>query len=561
MELQARNAFLYATIVAMGGFLFGLDAALISGAEALVAVEFSLDSVQRGTVVAAPALGVLIALPFAGFVANRFGRKKAILVVAALYIVSAVASALAPSYWALVAARFLGGLAFSSITLASMYIGEIAPPEWRGKLVSMTQINIVVGLSGAYFVNYLIYHWAASGTDWASSLGIDVYTWRWMLGSEVPFALLWLVLLLLIPESPSWLVYKNRGQEAEQTLCKLIPEAEIPHHMEEMRDSLNQASGDRSILSQLREMFSRRMRLTLVIAFTIAVAQQASGINAVLFYAQTIFKQLGIGEDAAFQSAIWIGLTSMVFTVLGLLLVDRLGRRPLIIWGMIWIIASLGLCSYLFHEARYMLSAEAVLELTSSDVDSNAIDTDSSDPFATEGPPKTTIPDAGRMAPLVDESYESDIAFKRAVAEALGEQDAQQYQSLLLEKAITLNATLVLVGILSFIAAFHFSVGPVMWVLFSEIFPISVRGTAIPLCAIITSLTNWVVQQFFPWQLENLGMSVTLLCYAATVAVGLAILFLTLVETKNMSIEEIQAKLTSTTTGLRAGDLEVGKHE
>lgn len=537
MTSHTRNAFIYATIVAMGGFLFGLDAALIAGTVDFITQEFSLTSIQLGTAVSAPALGVLVALPFAGYISNRFGRKKAILLVAVLYLVSAVTSAFAPSYATLVAARFLGGLAFSSISLASMYIGEIAPPKWRGKLVSMTQINIVIGLSGAYFVNYVIHHWAASSAPWVQTLGMDQYTWRWMLGSEIPFALLWFGLLLLIPESPSWLVFRNRIEDAKNILRKLLPENEIAHHMDEMRESLRKSSETHSIVSQLKEIFGKPMRLTFLIALTIAIAQQSTGINAILFYAQTVFKQLGVGTDAAFAAAIWVGLTSIVFTVLGLLLVDKLGRRPLIIWGMVWIIASLGVCSYCFKQARYVLTEEGIVELAKDVKEEEskfAVKDRKTDPF-----------DASRLASLAGVEFENDIAFKNAVKKAIGESDAQKHQSKVLEKSITMNATLVLLGILSFIGAFHFSVGPVMWVLFSEIFPISVRGIAIPFFTIITSLTNYVVQKFFPWQLENMGMSSIFLFYAATVAVGLVILFFTLKETKNMSIEEIQEALAS----------------
>jgi sugar porter (SP) family MFS transporter len=520
MTIHTRNAFSYASIVAMGGFLFGLDAALISGTVDFITQRFSLNDMQLGTAVSAPALGVLVALPFAGYISNRFGRKKAIMLVAVLYLVSAVSSTFATSYEMLVVARFLGGLAFSSISLASMYIGEIAPPKWRGKLVCMTQINIVFGLSGAYFVNYLIHHWGASSAAWVQTLGLDQHIWRWMLGSEIPFALLWFGLLLLIPESPCWLVYRNRDDDAERTLRTLLPEDQIALHMAEMRDSLRKSADDRSITSQLREIFGRPMRLTFLIAFTIAIAQQSTGINAILFYAQTVFQQLGVGADAAFAQAIWVGLTSIVFTVLGLLLVDKLGRRPLIIWGMVWIIASLGLCSYGFKQARYVLTEDTIATLTD-------------------------VPNAARLDPLAGVEYESDVAFKTALKETIGADDAQTYRSLLLEKSIRMNAALVLVGILSFIGAFHFSVGPVMWVLFSEIFPISVRGIAIPFFTIVTSLTNYLVQQFFPWQLEKMGMSSIFLFYGATVAVGLAILFFTLKETKNMSIEEIQIALSS----------------
>ncbi|QDV66062.1 MFS transporter [Crateriforma conspicua] len=519
MKSFERNALIFSTIVAMGGFLFGLDAALIAGTVDSITQQFSLDSLQLGNAVSAPALGVLIALPFAGWICNQFGRKKAILLIAILYLISAVCSAYAVNYEMLVAARFLGGLAFSSISLASMYIGEIAPPKLRGKLVSMTQINIVIGLSGAYFINYLIHYWATSGTGIAGTLGIDeANMWRWMLGSEIPVAIVWFFLLLIIPESPAWYVSRQRDEEAAKTLRKLLPADEVTAHLAEMKQSLQLGATSRSMGAQLREIFSRPMRLTFIIALTIAIAQQATGINAILFYAQTVFKQLGGGTDAAFVQAIWVGLTGIVFTVLGLLLVDKLGRRPLIIGGMVWIIASLGICAYGFHEARYTLPADAVAELE-----------DFSDPQ--------------RLDPLVDQGFPSDIAFKNAVKDAIGPDDARKFQGALLERSIKMPATLVLIGILSFIAAFHFSVGPVMWVLFSEIFPISVRSIAIPLFTIVTSLTNYIVQKFFPWQLETMGMTSIFLFYAGTVLVGLVILFFTLVETKNMSIEEIERTL------------------
>ena len=203
-----RNAFTFATIVAFGGFVFGLDAALISGTVNYIVAEFGLNDWQLGTAVSAPGLGVLVALPIAGYAANAMGRKNTLIVIAALYLISALGSAFATSYEMLVAARFLGGLAFSSITLAAMYIGEIAPPKWRGKLVSMTQINIVVGLSAAYFINYLIQKWTGSDAAWVTDWGIKTNTWRWMLGSEILFALLWFLMLFFIPKSPSWLLFK-----------------------------------------------------------------------------------------------------------------------------------------------------------------------------------------------------------------------------------------------------------------------------------------------------------------------------------------------------------------
>ncbi|GIZ08873.1 sugar porter family MFS transporter [Flavobacterium sp. UMI-01] len=518
MSSYKINAFTYALIVALGGFIFGLDAALISGTVKFITEEFNLNSMQLGIVVGSPSIGVLLALFFTGSACNSLGRRKTLQIIASLYLISAIASALAPSYWSLVAARFLGGLAFSSISVASMYIGEIAPPQWRGKLVSMTQINIVLGLSAAYFINYSIIQLTSSDAAWVTSLGIKQYTWRWMLGSEIVPAFLWLILLFFIPRSPSWLVYNGKTEEAKNTLRKIIPEAEINVQIEEMIQSMQSGNQDQSLVSQLKQIFSKPMRNTFIIAMTIAIAQQATGINAILFYAPTVFEQIGGGTDAAFVQSIWVGLTSIVFTVLGLVLVDKLGRRPLIIWGMAWIILSLGICFYGFKTARYTLTPTSITELTS-------------------------INNAERLQTIAGKEYGSDIEFKKALEESLGEADARKYSSQLIQKAADINAVLILFGILSFIAAFHFSVGPVMWVLFSEIFPIAIRGIAIPFFTLITSIVSMLVQVFFPEQLATMGISYTLLFYAITVAIGLVILYYYLIETKNMTIEEIQLKL------------------
>ena len=520
MSSYKRNAFTYATIVAVGGFVFGLDAALISGTVNFIAQEFSLTDLQLGAAVSAPGLGVLVALPLAGYASNWFGRKKTLLIVAALYLISAVSSTFAPSFLTLVAARFLGGLAFSSISLASMYIGEIAPPKWRGKLVAMTQINIVVGLSAAYFVNYLILKATGSGAAWVETFGIAEYTWRWMLGSEILFALIWFGLLFIIPESPSWFVYKGRVQDAENTLMKIIPANEIPHKIEEMQESLLISTEDRSVMAQLKEIFSKPMRIIFIIAITLAIVQQATGINAILFYAPTVIEQLGLGRDAAFLQAVWIGIISVIFTVLALLAVDRVGRRPMVIWGLVWIMISLGICSFGFKNARYTITEQGISEMAE-------------------------IPDVDRLNTLIGIEYKNDTEFKNAIKGVLGDADARDYSSLLLQKSAKMNALLILIGIFSFIAAFQFSVGPIMWVLFSEIFPIALRGTAIPLFGLITSLTSYLVQQFFPWQLSTMGGSAIFLFYAVMVGIGLIILYRFLPETKNMSIEEIQLKLKS----------------
>ncbi len=520
MASYQKNAYTYATIVAMGGFVFGLDAALISGTINYLTEEFSLNELELGAAVGAPAWGVLLALIFVGYAVNTIGRKRALQISAAVYLISAIGSAFAPNYWIFVAARFLGGLAFSSISMASMYIGEIAPPKWRGKLVTMIQINIVVGLSAAYFINYLIQGLASSEAEWVRTLSIDTETWRWMIGSEILFALIWFALLSFVPRSPAWLTLQGRFEDAKNTLRKVIPENEVTAQVAEMEETMNAEGADHSTWAQLKEIFNKPMRITFIIAITLAIVQQTTGINAILFYAPTVFEQLGMGTDAAFAQAVWIGLISVVFTILGLLAVDKLGRRPMIIGGMLWIIISLGICYYGFKTASYSLNQEHVTELT-----------------------ELQDKDKVKLNVLVGQSYESDIDFKKAITQTLGEEDSKANVDSLMKKAVNINGLLILCGILSFVAAFQSTLGPVMWVLFSEIFPISNRGIAIPFFTLITSLSSSLIQTFFPWQLENLGISSTLLFYASTVAIGLVILFIYLKETKNMTIEEVQLAL------------------
>ncbi|MDF7824189.1 sugar porter family MFS transporter [Pontiellaceae bacterium B12227] len=517
MNKQAK-AFFYSIVVALGGFVFGLDAAVISGTVKFITAEFGLNEVQVGTVVSAPGFGVLLALLIAGPMCNKLGRKKTLIIIAALYWVSAVTSALAPSYVGLICARFLGGLAFTSITVAAMYIGEIAPPKWRGKLVSINQMNIVVGLSSAYFINFLLLSGMNSGAEWALKLNLEEHIWRFMLGSEIIPAFIWLALLFFVPESPRWLVYRGRIEEAKAIMHRITPDDEIEQQIREMEESLHHGTEELSAMSQFKELFHKRMRIAVIVGIIIAIAQQLSGINAILFYAPTVFEQLGGGTDAAFQQSIWVGMVSVVFTFAAIMLVDRLGRRPMILFGLLWIMASHLLCSYGFKTATYSLPPEAVKVLP-ADMDKEA------------------------LVPMVGKLFSSDIEFKAALIDSLGEEQARHHSASIIKESATMNAGLILGGILSFIAAFHFSVGPLMWVLFSELFPTSLRGVAIPLFALISSVISFLVQFLFPWQLANMGGASMFLFYALVSLVGCVAIWPFLPETKNMSIEEIQLAL------------------
>ncbi|NHN38381.1 sugar porter family MFS transporter [Pseudomaricurvus alcaniphilus] len=520
MNSYQLTAFRYALIVALGGFIFGLDAALISGTVRFISTEFGLSDLQVGAVVSAPGFGVIFALLVTGQICNRLGRKNALLIIAALYLVSALTSVVAPNFELLVAARFLGGLAFTSLSVASMYIGEVSPPEMRGKLVSMNQINIVFGLSAAYFANYAILQASNSGADWVDSVGITAYTWRWMLAVEVVPAAIWLGLLLTIPESPRWLILKGRLDDARRVMARIMPLATIEQHISEIRESASHGHADKNLRAQIADLFDPRIRTAMIIGLTVAIVQPITGINAIMFYAPTVFEQVGIGTDAAFMQSVIVGLVSVVFTLIALVLIDRLGRRPLMMFGLAWAALSLFACSWGFADAVYLLDAEALAQLADK-------------------------VDVSLLQGALGIEYSSDVMFKEALRGLLGDTAARAYESDLLQSAIHINTTLVLLGITGFIAAFHISVGPIMWVLFSEIFPIHVRGIAIPCFALLTAVVNYFVQQFFPWQLTNMGAAEIFLFYAVAVTIGLVALFKLLPETKNKSIEEIEIALGS----------------
>ena len=223
MENRTLYALYCATVVSLGGFVFGFDASVISGVVGFVSVEFDLTPIQSGFVVAAPTLSGVFGTMVIGPLSDALGRKKVLLVIAFLYLLSALASAFASSYMMLVTARAIGGLAFTSLMIAPMYIAEIAPARLRGKLVSINQLNIVIGLSAAYFANYYILGASESDASWVTDWGVDANTWRWMLGVEIIPAVIFFLGLFLIPDSPRWLISKGREEEAKEVMGRLLP--------------------------------------------------------------------------------------------------------------------------------------------------------------------------------------------------------------------------------------------------------------------------------------------------------------------------------------------------
>lgn len=255
------------------------------------------------------------------------------------------------------------------------------------------------------------------------------------------------------------------------------------------------------------------------IGVVLAVLQQITGINAVFFYAPMIFEQSGIGTDASFMQAILVGLTNLVFTIVAMLLIDKLGRKPLLVIGMSGITLMMMLLAWGFHSATY--------ELSSEDIQAMEI-------------PAETRAVAGSLAGV---PFASDVAFKRALAETLGTETAVEFESAFITAAIDINPTLILFGILGFVASFAISIGPVMWVMFSELFPLRVRGLAISFAGFINSGVSFSVQLVFPWELAVLGNSITFLIYGVFAAIGLVFIWRMVPETKNKTLEELEQQL------------------
>jgi SP family arabinose:H+ symporter-like MFS transporter len=501
-------------IVALGGFLMGFDASVISGVVGFIEHEFALNKIQLGWSVASLTLTATFAMMVAGPLSDRMGRRPVLMIAAVLFAVSAVASALAPSFLFLVIARMIGGLGVgAALIIAPVYIAEIAPAESRGRMVSFNQLNIVVGISVAFFSNYIILSFGQSDHALAETLGFGEWAWRWMVGVETLPALLYLVALMFVPESPRWLAMQGREDEALQVLEKAVGRERAQAEIQVIRDGLS--SGEGKERASIRQLFRPAMRLVLTIGIGVAILQQITGINSVFFYAPMIFEQSGIGTDASFMQAVLVGLVNLVFTVIAMLFIDKIGRRPLLGIGLVGITVCMLTLSYGFGSATYTLSQESVDSLP-SDIDRQLI------------------------APLIGAKYESDVEFRTALSVAIGKSQYQKFESQLVSAAISMNPTLILVGILGFVASFAVSLGPVMWVLFSELFPNTLRGLAISFVGLINSGISFGVQLVFPWELENLGNSTTFLIYGVFAAVGFVFIMRILPETKGRSLEELE---------------------
>jgi len=447
-------------IVALSGFLMGFDGSLFTGAIVFVKEKFDLSTFGLGWANASHTFTATIAIFLAGPIADRVGRRTVLRAAAIVFVFSAIVAAAAHSMVALIAGRMLSGFGVGAVLVAGpMYIAEISPPALRGRMVTFNQLFIVLGIALAFISNYLIIHFENSDLAWLAVLHLADWNWRWMLGLGSVPALFYLFALVWVPESPRWLAMHGHLDAARRVLVRAHGEEAAEAELAEMRGSLARQTDQRD--ATLRDLWEPRLRGVLVIGILVGVFQQVTGISSVLAYATVIFEHAGAGADASFMQTVYVGLVNLVFTLLALLLIDKVGRRPLVLFGMA------GMCACLVLAAHGFGSAGASAS----------------------------------------------------------------------------NSALVLTGLLGFVASFATSIGPVMWVLLSEIYPNRVRALAISCVGLVNSTVCFIVQLLFPWQMERFGGATTFLIYGVFALLGLLLLAKVLPETRGRSLEELEESL------------------
>lgn len=435
-------------IAALGGLLFGYDTAVINGAIGFLETHFELTPALKGWASSSALLGCVIGVSFAGAFSDWLGRKKTLVLAGVLFLVSSIGTAVPQTLTQLVVFRILAGVGVGVASMASpMYIAEVAPAQWRGRMVSVNQFAIVSGMLLIYFVNYAIAR--AGSPEWQVAT-----SWRWMFASGILPSALFLGLLFLAPESPRWLIAQGRMDAAAKILERVGGPDFARAEAQAVREALAQESGS------LAQLFRPGWRRVLALGVALAVLQQVTGINVFLYFGAEIFKQFGEQVDAALLQQVVVGAANLLFTLVAIWTVDRWGRKPLMLIGATGM--GLGL-----------------------------------------------------------------------VAMGVGAQTGQV-------------AGWMLICILGYIACFALSVGPVTWVLLSEIFPTSIRGRAMSLATLSLWSANFVVSQTFPMMDQHAGLvarfnhAFPFYVYAGFCVVLVGVVWRWVPETKGRSLEEIE---------------------
>ncbi|WNQ10328.1 sugar porter family MFS transporter [Paenibacillus aurantius] len=433
----------YSIIAAIGGFLFGYDTAVISGAVGFIQERFDLNPGMLGWMVSSLIVGAAAGAAFSGVLSDKFGRKKMLIASALIFVAGSIGSAIPSTVTGLIVARIIGGIGVGmASTLAPLYISEIAPARIRGRLVSIYQFAVVTGIFVTFFINAQIAGFGDNAWDVSTA-------WRWMLGFGIAPGILYMLLLLFIPETPRWLMKNKQEVRALEVLERMNGKEAAKADLHEIMNLKESDEGS------FRDLFRRALRQPLLVGVALAVLQQITGINAIMYYAPEIFKQTGAGTNAALTQTILVGLVNFAFTLVALWLIDKAGRKALLLVGSTLMTVCLAVVGYGFHS-----------------------------------------PD--------------------------------------------MPGSWILFFILLYVAAFAVSLGPVVWVMISEIFPTRVRGRATAFAALCLWLADYLVSQTFPMLLDGIGTAATFWLFGAISLVGVFFCAKAVPETKGKSLEEIE---------------------
>ena len=441
-------------IAAMGGFLFGFDMAVISGAITLVQAQFGLSAVQEGWFVSSALIGCITGVAISGEVSDRTGRRFTMMIAGLLFFISAIGTAAAPDFGFLITARLLGGMAVGiASNVVPLYISEIAPAQIRGRLVTCYQLAITVGILLSYISNAWLLNLSetASGffTQELFSFILVDEPWRAMFGIETLPALIFLAGLFVIPESPRWLMQRNRHHEAESVLIKFIGKENARKSLTEIKETLLEVQGS------YRDLLKPGLRVALLIGILLPVFSQFSGINAIIYYGPRILNEAGLDLTTAMQSQILLGFANMLFTFIAVWKVDSLGRRPLYLVGTAGAMICLIITGYFFYVGNT-------------------------------------------------------------------------------------GSVFLLLTVVAFLGFFAFSIGPLKFVIASEIFPNRIRGRALALSIMAMWIADTIVGQITPMMLASGGAAFTFWFFAIFCAIAFIFIFKMVPETKGKSLEEIQ---------------------
>ena len=436
IDTKKNQLLIFSTAAALGGLLFGFDTGVISGAIHFIKIEFNLNAYQEGFAVSNLMIACVIGALLAGPIADWTGRKKVLILCAVLFTVSAILSALPRSFTELVIARFIGGMGVGMASVVSpMYIAEISPAKIRGRLVALNQLAIVVGILLSYFSNWVL-------------VDTGINNWRYMLVAEILPAITFLVGLFFIPESPRWLTKEGLEKEALDVLNVVAGAANADHELQEVKKSLAEKR------TSLKELLHPSLRRVLIVGILFSLFAHITGIDTIIYYGPIIFLESGFKTDSALLASVMIGITNLIFTFVGMAMVDKAGRKFLLLVGL----AGMG------------------ISMT-----------------------------------LVGLCMQSDM----------------------------ISAKWTLLWIMTYIASFAMSIGVVIWVYLSEIYPTRVRGQALSVATMVLWLGNVILTQLFPVMMERFGGG-TFYIFSFICLLAFIFTWTMVKETKGVSLEEIE---------------------